>query len=71
LKPNSVQEINFLGCEMRSVWSQVEDLLLACGCVNDKCQLRLGIGQPLPCEPSNTSFFGEWAIGRSAQHDSR
>ena len=57
LEPNSVQEINFLGSEMRGVRSQIENLFLAGGCVNGKRQLRLRIRQPLPREPSDASFF--------------
>ena len=56
-KPDSVQEINFLGCEMGSVRPQIKNLFLTGGRVHHECQLRLGIGQPLPGKPSDTRFF--------------
>jgi hypothetical protein len=71
LKPIAVQQINLLESEMQGVRPQIEDLFLAGGRVNNKSQLQFGIGQPLPREPSDASFFGERPVRGGTQHHYR
>ena len=43
LKPNSVEQINFLGREVWCVWTEIENVLAAPGRVNHQRELRLGV----------------------------
>jgi len=43
LKPDSVQQINFLGREVWCVWAEIENVLAATGRVNHQRELRLGV----------------------------
>ena len=67
LQPQAVQQIDFLGSEVRRVRAKIEDVFLAAGEINFQSELRLGIGEPLPGESGYVGFFGDGASGRNAE----
>ncbi len=72
LKPDSVEQINFLRRQMRRVRTEIEDVLAAARGIDYQRELRLGIGESLPGKSGNACFLRQRAVrGYSKHHHCR
>src|SRR6058998_854647 len=70
-EPDSVQEFDLVGSQVRSVRPKVEDLILATWKVELDGQLGFGIGQAFPGQTRETGILDNWGLVRCAQRDRR
>ena len=59
IQPNAMQEIDFLRREVRHMWTEVEDALLAGWEVNAERQEGSRFSEAFPCVTRQTRFFVE------------
>src|SRR5437867_12981208 len=68
-EPDAMQQIDFLRREMRSVWPEIEDLVLSGRKIELKGQLRFGVGQALPSKPCYARLLNYTGVRRGPQGD--
>src|SRR5207249_2510382 len=68
LKPDSVQQINLFGSEVRRVRTEIKNVLTATRRVNYQRQLRLGVSESLPGKSGNACFLRQRPVRRYSKH---